>query len=446
MPAHAPPITHTTVSTRPVARTDLDTQDTHHTRDTRDTPGTATMPHLSAPESRPPLDCGLDRDLDRRLAAARPRLARIAHLRGVPADAVEDVVQQTLLEAWRGLTQQRDADRFDAWLDGICRHMCQRYHRAVGPTTDVPLSALTSDESGSLDLTDTDALDLDDVLVAEDRARLLDRALGHLPAATRGAVEACYLADLPSGEAALRLGLTVNALEVRLHRARTQLRQLLYGPLREEAASLGLLLSAEESEGWRESREWCVFCGTRRLRGLLEPQPDGSTSLRLRCPECSPTYETDIESSGGLAELNGLSSIKPALRRYRAQCEMSFGELRASEWRHCPRCGGEAHLRIARPGDPHCVGERWYAMVECERCEVSRAWWAGMAIFSVSDVAATAMRWLDDHPRSRLEPDVLTTYDGLPALSSRIVDVPTGRATTIFSAVDTPRVLAIDEE
>lgn len=386
------------------------------------------------------------RDLDTQLAVARPRLARIARARGVPADAVEDVVQHSLLAAWRNLDRLRDPARFDAWLDGICRHQCQRYQRAVGAEPAVPLSALGDEDPSALLPAEDDTPDLDALLDADDRARLLDRALGHLPAATRQAVEACYLADLPSGEAALRLGLSVNALEVRLHRARTQLRQLLNGPLRAEAASLGLLLSGEKSEGWRETREWCVFCGNRRMRGLLDPQPDGGTCLRLRCPECSSTYDTDIECSGGLVALNGLSSFKPAIRRYRAACETYYQGLRASEWRRCPRCCGVARVRAARPGDPESVGERWYAVVECERCEESRAWWPGMAIWSAHDLAQTATRWLNDHPRSRLEPDILTTYAGRPAVRSRLLDVASGRAAVVFTAPDQPRSLAFVEE
>jgi hypothetical protein len=136
----------------------------------------------------------------------------------------------------------------------------------------------------------------------------------------RAAVETCYLADLPTGEAALRLGLSINALEVRLHRARQQLRVLLSGPLREEAAALGAPLPGEVSEGWRETREWCIFCGRRRLRGTFEPQPDGLTTLRLRCPVCSPRYDTDIEYSGGLRALEGLRSFRPAVRRFREAC------------------------------------------------------------------------------------------------------------------------------
>lgn len=386
-------------------------------------------------------------DLDHRLAAAMPRLARLARLRGVPADAVDDVVQQTLFEAWRVQHRLRNPANLDAWLDGICRNLCRRYRRAEGDDQTTSLSTLAQEDGLPVELTDADTLDLDAALDAEDRARLLDRALGHLPVATRGAVEACYLADLPAGEAALRLGLTVNALEVRLHRARQQLRQLLNGPLREEAASLGILPPGEESAGWRETREWCGLCGNRRLRGILVPQPDGSTRLRMRCPGCSPRYEIDIECSRGLRELNGLSSFKPAVRHYRAACADYYTRLRESGWRRCPICGNEAHMRAVHPDDADgSATGGWYALIECLCSESLSAAWATVAVWSHPDSAAQGTHWLDTHPRSRIEPDRLTSYAGQPAVRTRFLDVATGRAATIFSTPDIPRLLAFIEE
>jgi DNA-directed RNA polymerase specialized sigma24 family protein len=44
-------------------------------------------------------------DYERIVADARPRLLQVARLRGVPVDAIEDVVQETLLVAWRRLDQ-----------------------------------------------------------------------------------------------------------------------------------------------------------------------------------------------------------------------------------------------------------------------------------------------------------------------------------------------------
>ena len=54
---------------------------------------------------------------------------------------------------------------------------------------------------------------------------------GLLPPETRRIVEMCHLLELPQSEVAERLGISVGALQARLHRARRQLLQVLHGPL-----------------------------------------------------------------------------------------------------------------------------------------------------------------------------------------------------------------------
>ena len=68
--------------------------------------------------------------LEAAMVAARPRLLRLARLRGVPDDLAEDVVQETLLEAWRCLDRLYDPTGADRWLDEICRNVCRRYARS----------------------------------------------------------------------------------------------------------------------------------------------------------------------------------------------------------------------------------------------------------------------------------------------------------------------------
>src|SRR5271157_2741308 len=65
-------------------------------------------------------------EMEKWLAAARPRLQRLAHVRNVPADSVEDVVQETLLEAWTHLDRLTAPEGFHLWLDEICRNICRR--------------------------------------------------------------------------------------------------------------------------------------------------------------------------------------------------------------------------------------------------------------------------------------------------------------------------------
>ncbi|MGH2503798.1 MAG: RNA polymerase sigma factor, partial [Ktedonobacterales bacterium] len=153
-------------------------------------------------------------DMNSRFAAARPRLARLARLNGVSADQAEDIAQETLLTAWRSLDHVRDASRFDAWLDGICRNLCRRAARQSA--SERARLALDSTTDGTAALDDANiAADADplDELSRRELVALVESALGHLNLAAREAVSLRYLADLPADETAARLGLSVNTLE-----------------------------------------------------------------------------------------------------------------------------------------------------------------------------------------------------------------------------------------
>ena len=222
-----------------------------------------------------PAPAALAGDLNSLLAEARPRLARLARLHGATADEAEDIAQETLLTAWRSLDRLRDSTRFDAWLDGICRNIGRRVARQraseiarLAPTSE---DTATSDQTASaaLDEIASGAADPLDELSRQELVALLDSALGHLNSAARDAVNLRYLADLPAGETAERLGLSLNALEARLSRARKQLRAALNGPLRERAVEFGLALAPASESGWRETSIWCHFCGQARMRGIL---------------------------------------------------------------------------------------------------------------------------------------------------------------------------------
>src|SRR5215471_16436783 len=84
----------------------------------------------------------------------RPRLLRLARLRGVAPDALEDVVQETLLLAWRLLDRLNTTEHFSLWLEEICRNVCARHRRASHRDTarHIPLLSLPlSDESDAVE-------------------------------------------------------------------------------------------------------------------------------------------------------------------------------------------------------------------------------------------------------------------------------------------------------
>src|SRR5437016_9913510 len=59
----------------------------------------------------------------------RTRLLRLCLAITGDVDAVEDLVQETLLEAWRHEHILRDATRRRQWLSGIARNVCLRWLR-----------------------------------------------------------------------------------------------------------------------------------------------------------------------------------------------------------------------------------------------------------------------------------------------------------------------------
>jgi RNA polymerase sigma-70 factor (ECF subfamily) len=215
-------------------------------------------------------------------------------LNGVVSDYTEDVVQETLVEAWRHLETLREPARFQAWLDGICRNVCRRQRRKDDTLSlhEQRFGSLfdpdaTEGMDAWLDMLDLSTSDPLEELSQQDLATLLYRAMGHLPAHTRQMLEMCYLAEIPQREVAQRLELTIGALELRLHRARQQLRQILNGPLRPEAQYFGVVLDPEEAQNWQVMRQWCWFCGKQKLLARFEIQADAQKDLCLRCPACS---------------------------------------------------------------------------------------------------------------------------------------------------------------
>lgn len=293
-------------------------------------------------------------DIERLFRASQSRLLRVARLRGIAPNAADDVVQETLLEAWRHLDQLRDPARFDAWLDGICRNVCLRQQRAAAIVAarcvSLPAQGAASEGEGDAadaDLADPAAFDPEEELDRQDLETLLDRALGHLPERAREALELCYLAELPQREAAERLRVSIGALEERLRRARKQLRRVLSGALRPEAEAFGLALDAgSAAEGWRETRIWCPFCAAARL--ALRVRVDGERhAADFSCPGC----HVHLAGSDAPEILVGVSSPRAILSRQLVTLSELYWGLLARGEAKCPMCGSLAPVRPALVDD-----------------------------------------------------------------------------------------------
>lgn len=392
------------------------------------------------------------------LVAARPRLQRLAQLRNVPADSVEDVVQETLLEAWKHLDRLYAPEGFHLWLDEICRNICRRHTRKQRTELQHSFPPQGDDEeaeearlSGIESIPDPDILDPVEALSRQDVVVLLDRALGSLESSAREVVELCYLVELSQREVAARLDISLSALEARLHRARLQLRQVLNGPLRTDAEALGLALDQQYAGGWRETRLWCTLCGRHRLLGVFLPQPGGNANLHMRCSECEQRYGlTDIQSSNvhskGLVRLDGLQSFRPAWKRTMQTMAHLLHEALLSGAQQCPYCGRPASIRLI---EKTRVMQRDEAMVlppglvrqppqfwlwwDCLRCEQGTEG----AFFAASDLVywsyPPTLQFMREHPRWISAPELLVEYAGQPAIRFQMADVTSSAHLTVLA-------------
>jgi RNA polymerase sigma-70 factor (ECF subfamily) len=391
----------------------------------------------------------LNAELERLLAAARPRLQRIARLQGLAYDAAEDAAQETLVQAWRSLERLSAPDRFDAWLDGICRNIVRRRLRsdAQNARHEMPFANLLPaldidvDEALPLEFAGAEESDPAELLSRQDLLTLLDRALALLPPATREALTLCYLSDLPQREAAARLGLSSNALEVRLHRARNQFRRLLSNELRAEAEDFGLLLDSEADSGWRETRLWCNFCGNHHLQGRFEPEPDGRVTMRMRCPECWMRYRADSVRTTDYYPGQQPRAFLPAHKKFLLRNAAFYTNAVANGYRTiCPVCARHrVRLEVLRPEDvPEATyPDVRYFLYRCPDC--------GIGFSSISTLGAAhpvAKRFLAEHPRSVLEPETLAEYAGRPAYHFHMRDVSSAAQLTAF--VDTETFAVFD--
>lgn len=381
--------------------------------------------------------------LEKQVEAARPRLLRLTQILGIGPDEAEDVVQETYLEAWKHL-EKLQPDRVLAWLDGICRNICKRYRQKNATAYHLKTFAEGLDEE-PFSIVDPHTIDPVEELERQDRQILLDRAFSYLEESARELIELCYLEELPQREVAERLSLSLGALELKLHRTRHRLHQILHGQLREEALAFGLLREGEESMGWQETRLWCFLCGKRHLRGIVEQQSPGGAIMRLRCPVCSSHYNTDLTNTARFpGALGPIRSFRPAFKRVMQAGSIYYQTLLRE--RHCQACQSPVEIQLidrsmstyrSHPFDALPLGI--YALIDCPCCGTDCC-----EIFYPT-LCHSAIRDFLLRPRVLHEPTCFSTYEGSEAIRFRLLDLPRGDTLTVMVHPQTLHVLAAIE-
>ena len=147
-------------------------------------------------------------------------------LTGNEEDA-RDVVQESYLRAYKGLSKFRGDAQFSTWLYRITANCAatalgkRKRHRHE----DIDEQFGLSDENPAIDPEEQA-----DASLLRDR---VSAALAHLPPKLRAVVVLRDVYDLPHEQIAEELGISETAAKVRLHRARRQLRERLF-PMRGE--------------------------------------------------------------------------------------------------------------------------------------------------------------------------------------------------------------------
>jgi RNA polymerase sigma factor (sigma-70 family) len=346
-------------------------------------------------------------------APVRRRLVRLcAAISGDPATA-EDLAQETLLEAWRNAHKLRDPTGAERWLAAIARNVCLRSARRRGRR---PLLLQEEAEDGEVDL--------DAELERAELLELLDRALSLLPRETREALVQRYVDDAPHGEIAARLGMSEDAVSMRLARGKTALRRML-------AAELG----RETDAAWRETRVWCGQCGRRKLAMRDRRAHDAVT---FSCPDCSPGVPGSDFPLGNphFAELVG-ALVRPTaiLARTGDWLQRYFGGG-AGAFDVCTRCGRAVTVERYRRAESRNPDGLYVACGGCGEQVSSSV--EGLAL-----ARAEVRRFRREHPRTRLLPRRDLDFGGVPSFAVRAEDVLGRSAVDVVFAGETLRVLAV---
>jgi RNA polymerase sigma factor (sigma-70 family) len=153
------------------------------------------------------------------VARKLPRLLALAmRMLGDRMEA-EDVAQEVFVRIWKQASLWREGDaKFDTWIHRVALNLC--YDRLRGRRED-PRDELP-------EVADPSALP-DARLEARAQDERVRAALAALPARQREALVLCYYQEMSNIDAAPLMGITVDALESLLARARRNLRAQLAG-------------------------------------------------------------------------------------------------------------------------------------------------------------------------------------------------------------------------
>lgn len=142
-------------------------------------------------------------------------------------DEAEDVAQMAFIKAFRSLKYFNRTSRFSSWLFRIV------YNTALSS-----LRKKKDTESFEINKYESSGTYTEEPLEAEDRRKIIEKALNKLPEIDRSIVHLFYLQEYSLEEVGEIISMNPNNVKVKLHRARKKLAVIMESILSKESLSL----------------------------------------------------------------------------------------------------------------------------------------------------------------------------------------------------------------
>jgi RNA polymerase sigma-70 factor (ECF subfamily) len=240
--------------------------------------------------------------LEALLARHQGRVYRFGRRMCGDEEDAADVLQETLLAAARGLPEFRGASSVSTWLFTIARSFCIKRRRTskFAPAT---VESLDQDPARGGAVADP-GRSPEELASGRQLQEALDAAIGALEPIYREVLVLRDVEGLPAAEVAEALGLSVEAVKSRLHRARMAVRQ-------QVAPVLGLGPDGQPTSSCRDVVE--LF--SRRLEGEIDGASCADLEQHLQgCPVCRGRCDS-LRSTLALCRRAGEAPVPEAVER-----------------------------------------------------------------------------------------------------------------------------------
>jgi RNA polymerase sigma-70 factor (ECF subfamily) len=255
------------------------------------------------------------RALERLLGEHQARVYRFGKKMCRDDEDAADVLQETLLAAVRTLPDFRGDSSVSTWLFTIARSFCMKKRR-TSKFAPASIESLDQQADQGTTVADPDRSPEEEAAGRQLRAAL-DTAIDSLEPMYREVLVLRDVEGLPAAEVAEALGLSVDAVKSRLHRARMTVRERV-------APALGLDAAGAPAPSCRDVVE--IF--SRRMEGEIDGSGCAELEQHLQgCPACRGRCDS-LRATLAMCRRAGEAPIPPAVERSVRLALQKFLEIR----------------------------------------------------------------------------------------------------------------------